>query len=682
MRTTKRRLSTVVITLAALVASAGFAQDQNQDAPGGPTPPRLAAIDGEVSFWRPGADDWTPAHTNTPLAAGDSLYTADGGSADVQIGADAAVRLGSATELGIDSLETNYLQLKLSSGRAGLDLARLDPGQTIEVDTPSAAFTIDKPGYYRLDVDGETTNFITRRGGSATLLPAGGQSTEVAPDQLVVVTGSETANVAAQAAPPPDQWDQASLGRPSAPAASESRRYVPPDVAGADDLDHYGTWRETQSYGHVWVPNQAPADWAPYSAGRWIYDPYYGWTWVDDAPWGWAPYHYGRWVYADSYWGWAPGPIVSTAVYAPALVTFFGFGAPGIGVSVGVGLPFVSWVALGWGEPLIPWWGHSGFYGHCWWGGWHGPHVVNNVVIDRRTFVDVHRVNTFQNTRVRNGVIAVDRNRFGRGGAVEHRRLGEEEVRHLQPMRGGLGVRPAAGSLAPNQGRGRRPPEQVLNRRVVATRQPEDVRPRLHAAGLDERRAAPSPHLVRQDNQAPARRQAQGPTGMQAPPPHAAGHRPNAEMNTRRTTPPPPSGQARHGAPQQDYGKPRSSGQPPRAQGPSHGAPHTRASNPPEHHRTVDVPRTSRQSSPSYDREVQPPPHVRSPSPSTYASQPHAAPKQHAAPPQHSHAGPPAHGAPPPQHATSPQQHGAPAPPHGAPQGQAHHAHGDHESAH
>ena len=27
----------------------------------GPTPPRLSFVDGEVSFWRPGAEDWAPA---------------------------------------------------------------------------------------------------------------------------------------------------------------------------------------------------------------------------------------------------------------------------------------------------------------------------------------------------------------------------------------------------------------------------------------------------------------------------------------------------------------------------------------------------------------------------------------------------------------------------------------------
>ena len=31
-----------------------------------PTPPRLSLIEGQVSFWRPGGEDWAPARPNTP----------------------------------------------------------------------------------------------------------------------------------------------------------------------------------------------------------------------------------------------------------------------------------------------------------------------------------------------------------------------------------------------------------------------------------------------------------------------------------------------------------------------------------------------------------------------------------------------------------------------------------------
>ena len=45
----------------------------------------------------------------------------------------------------------------------------------------------------------------------------------------------------------------------------------------------YGRWRVVPTYGRVWVP-EVPPTWAPYSTGQWLWDSYYGWTWVDDAP--------------------------------------------------------------------------------------------------------------------------------------------------------------------------------------------------------------------------------------------------------------------------------------------------------------------------------------------------------------------------------------------------------------
>src|SRR4030095_8602133 len=123
-----------------------------------------------------------------------------------------------------------------------------------------------------------------------------------------------------------------------------------------------------------------------------------------DAPWGWAPYHYGRWVDLDGSWGWTPGPVVAPAVYAPALVGFVG--PVGVSVNVGIGVPSVGWVALGFGEPVLPWWGPVGFIGRPFWGGWHGPRVVNNVVINNTRIVNATTINRFQNMSVRNAVIA------------------------------------------------------------------------------------------------------------------------------------------------------------------------------------------------------------------------------------------------------------------------------------
>src|SRR5262245_43396674 len=82
------------------------------------TPPRVSYVYGEVSFWRPGAEDWTPAVLNTPLAPGDVLYTGPGGNVELQVGPRAFVRAAENTELGLDNHEPDFLQLRVSGGQA------------------------------------------------------------------------------------------------------------------------------------------------------------------------------------------------------------------------------------------------------------------------------------------------------------------------------------------------------------------------------------------------------------------------------------------------------------------------------------------------------------------------------------------------------------------------------------
>jgi len=500
------------------------------------TPPRLSFVHGEVSFWRPGAEDWAPAHVNTPLAPGDSLYAGQGANLEVQAGPRAHVRAGSETDVAFDAVDPDFLQLKVTSGHLALDLRSLERGHSVELDTPNLAATIEHAGYYRVDIDDEATTFISRRGGEASVVPAGGEAIDLGPNEEVIVKGTENPQVERYQAPNPDAWDRWNYERTDHIVNPESARYLPQGVSGGDDLDRYGRWHTEPEYGSVWVPSAVPAGWAPYSTGRWIWDPFYGWTWVDDAPWGWAPFHYGRWVSFGGVWGWAPGPVVVAPVYAPALVAFFGGG-----VSVSVGVPFVSWVALGWGEPCIPWWGPRVFIGHPWWGGWGGPHVVNNVVINRTTIINANQVNVFRNTRVRNAMVGVRRDDFGRG-AGKHFRVGPREVRRLNPVRGVPPVRPTPASLVPANNHGRRPPERFQNRQVVATRAPRDHAAPLRAVGLNPSAsaAAPAPRLV-----APPRARAR----EQRPPTGGVGHgeRPRAEGAPRVGRPerPPPPGRGR-----------------------------------------------------------------------------------------------------------------------------------------
>ncbi len=476
-----------MMALAAGLAMVGFPTTFARAATESKTPPRLSFMQGDVSFWRPGADDWVAARLNTALADGDALYTGDGANLEVQIGPGAFLRAGENTQIGLEDQEPNFVQIKVTGGHAAIDARLLSAGESIELDTPNAAFTINRVGYYRVDVADSSTTFITRRGGEAAATPSGGTLTAIGQNQQAVVQGTDAAQVATSDAPNVDDWDRWNYQRgDSAVAGDRGGDALPASMYGGEQLNQYGTWRDTEPYGRVWVPDDVGPTWAPYSTGEWMWDPYYEWTWVDDAPWGWAPYHYGRWIHFGGYWGWAPGPIYAPPVYEPALVGFFG--APGFHVGIGFGSP-IGWVALGWGEPLLPWWGHAGFIGRPCWNGWFGPRVVNNVFINKTTIVNVNNIN-FVNTGVPHAFVAVARDRFGSGG-VERARIASVDPRHLQPVHGALPVNAGPRSLAVGGGHGFRPPENMMSRRVVATHAPQA--PGLHDAAATRMASAVNP---------------------------------------------------------------------------------------------------------------------------------------------------------------------------------------------
>jgi len=455
--------------LAGVASARGAESPDPQQAAIGRMPPRLSFADGQVSFWRPGAQDWAQAQVNTPLAPGDELYTGSSGNLELQIGARAFVRGWANSQIGLENQEPDFLQFKVTSGHASFDIRTLEPGRTVEVDTPNAAFTIEHAGYYRVDVIGQRTSFIARRGGRATVTPASGEAFAISPSEEAIIEGTASPQVTSFVAPPLDDWDTWNYARTDALLDAVSARYVSPGVYGVDDLDSNGTWRVVPTYGPVWVPTAVGPGWAPYSTGSWTLDPYYGWSWVDTAPWGWGPYHHGRWIHLDGYWAWAPGPLVVRPAYAPALVGFFG--GPGVHVGVGIGGPVVGWVALGWGEPLVPWWGRPGFVHVPTWRGWGGPRVVNNLVIDRTTVVNVQTINFYRNAGVQHAVVAVGEGHFGRG-PIASARLAQVDVKNLRLIHTGPQVAATPASFAPTAGRGIRPPEGSLSRSVVATRPP------------------------------------------------------------------------------------------------------------------------------------------------------------------------------------------------------------------
>jgi len=556
------RTRRVIVALLALVVAANSpgsipaADPPAPEQPGEITPTRVSYLYGEVSFWRPGAQEWAEAKPNTPLAPGDILYTGQDGNVELQIGPRAFVRAGNGTQIGLDNEEPDYVQFRVTAGHAAFDVREIPSGHTVEIDTPNAAFTIENKGYYHVALAEDTTTFSTYRGGNATVTPAAGAATPVAANKQIVVAGAETPNVETGAAPPLSAWDRWNHQRTAYLLQPMNAQNVSPAMYGTEELVQHGSWHTEETYGPVWVPTSVPPGWVPYSTGRWIWDPRFGWTWLDAAPWGWAPYHYGRWVFVRGYWGWAPGPVVVRPVYAPALVVFLG--GP---VGVAVAARPLHWAPLGWGEPVIPWWGRPGFVGVAWWGGWGGPRVVNNVAVNRTTTVNVTNINVYSNVHVHNAVVGVSEDRFGRG-SVQTTRVDAARVRELTPVRGALDVKPVAASVMSADRATLRPPEAVRDRNVVATRTPRDFSPALRAQGLSgEREATPSaaarivPAPKRTITATPP---AEGPGSSQRPRPSET---PNARRPDPGAAPSPGAGAPRPGRREGSSGQP-DSGQP------------------------------------------------------------------------------------------------------------------------
>jgi len=333
-------------------------QGQDVDPPGRVA--RLQYMNGSVSIQPRGTGDWVEGAVNRPLTNADNVWADKNSRAELNLGTG-VFRLGSESSLTLTNVNENTVQVSLHQGTVNLHLRHLFEGETYEIDTPNQAFTASRTGDYRFDVDpdGDATVVTVWRGeGEAT---GDGPAVRVKAHTQARFTNGTSLTVHLNGAPDPDSFDEWCESRDRRADSSQSSRYVSPDVIGSEDLDANGTWRDTEAYGHVWVPSGVDSDWAPYTNGNWIWQDPWGWTWQDYAPWGFAPFHYGRWVSFGGYWGWAPGPYYggwARSWYAPALVSWYG---GGFGVGIGFGGGF-GWCPLGFGEPFFPWyrtgWGY------------------------------------------------------------------------------------------------------------------------------------------------------------------------------------------------------------------------------------------------------------------------------------------------------------------------------------
>jgi hypothetical protein len=423
---------------------------------------------GPVSFSPAGESDWVEASINRPLTTGDRVWADAGARAEIQVGG-ALVRLDAGTGMSVLNLDDRIVQLQLTQGAINVRVGRLDAQQTFEVDTPNLAFTLRRPGAFRIEVDaeGNATTVIVRNGQGE--VAGDGASYVVDARQPFRFTGAGLRDYERIDAPRLDAFDRWSGERDRTYDRSPSARYVSQDVVGYQDLDANGSWRVDPGLGNVWIPNRVDAGWVPYRDGHWVWIDPWGWTWVDDAPWGFAVSHYGRWANLGGTWGWVPGPVRSRAYYAPALVVFVG--GDHFGLSVTGGIPGgIGWFALGPREVYRPSYQVSrGYFDTI----NRGNTVINTTVInnyyDNASVTNV----TYANRQVPGAVVAVPTTTFVQSQPVSRAAIRvTREMVASAPVVSGAPVAPTERSVRGSAAARDKPPVRSFDRPVVARSAP------------------------------------------------------------------------------------------------------------------------------------------------------------------------------------------------------------------
>jgi len=342
----------------------------------------ISLIQGDVQIKTVDTLDWAAASINMPLREGDRIWVPEAGRLEIRLRDGTCVRLDQNS--GIELLTVgDSSQFYLSFGRAYVYFRGYNNAM-IQVDTPLVSIRAYDKSKFNIDVTDTGYTELSVISGAVYAESRSGQTRVAAGKTLSIGE-----NLYAELSPlgPSGEWESWNRNRDnSLYAKSYDYDYLPTELSSYYyDMDYYGRWVHTTSYGYVWTPTfSVSVGWSPYSNGRWVWmggD----YVWISYEPWGWVPYHYGRWTWSVSIgWCWLP-PCCGSVYWGPGYVGWY------------YTPRYVYWVPLG---------PRDTYYGY----GYYGPYSTNLLV--NRHFPFPIR---YQNAHVYNAVMGVSRDTFLRG---------------------------------------------------------------------------------------------------------------------------------------------------------------------------------------------------------------------------------------------------------------------------
>src|SRR5580704_738904 len=173
------------------ITLAGFAPRATADDDDPPSRvARLAYIQGSVSFQPAGTDDWVTAGLNRPVTTGDRLWSDNDGRSELQVDGS-LIRLSNNTGFSFLNLSDNVTQIQLSTGTILVQVRRLDDDETYEIDTPNLAFSVLRPGLYRISVNDSGDSTAIRISSGQGEVTGGGIAYSVRAHEYATFSGTD-----------------------------------------------------------------------------------------------------------------------------------------------------------------------------------------------------------------------------------------------------------------------------------------------------------------------------------------------------------------------------------------------------------------------------------------------------------------------------------------------------------
>jgi len=288
---------------------------------------RLSYLEGDVQIDRGAGQGFERAVLNMPVIGGARLATHEHATAEVEFEDGSTLRLLPGTEVA-------FRQLSLRSSGVRVSKIELDKGTAyLESRNKKDDFSVTAAGR-EFSLLHEAHTRITRSDSQVSLAVFKGEvelSNAVAsvrvkknqtlnldlndPSQYQLAKGIEANSY--------DDWNQRRDDYRESYAANHRDGYNSLYSYGWSDLNYFGNFYDSASYGLLWRPFGVGPGWDPFSDGAWMYYPGYGYMWVSGYPWGWMPYRYGTWLFVPGLgWGWRPATLWSTwnavpVIYSP-----------------------------------------------------------------------------------------------------------------------------------------------------------------------------------------------------------------------------------------------------------------------------------------------------------------------------------------------------------------------------